>query len=123
MAPSLSPSTTQSDRTRHETRTILTRNHPYCVQRGKRSHYPPVVNRGDRPIQVGSHFHFAETNSALDFDRDAALGKRLDIPAGTAVRFEPGDAATVQLIDFGGTREIYGFRVKVNGRLSGTING
>ena len=96
---------------------------PIVCNEGREAITLTVVNRGDRPIQIGSHFHFAETNSALDFDRDAALGKRLDIPAGTAVRFEPGDAATVQLIDFGGTREIYGFRGKVNGRLSGTING
>jgi urease subunit beta len=63
-----------------------------------------VVNRGDRPIQVGSHFHFAEANRALAFDREAAAGHRLDIPAGTAVRFEPGEARTVRLVPFGGRR-------------------
>ncbi len=74
-----------------------------------------VTNQGDRPIQVGSHFHFAETNPSLDFDRSAALGHRLDIPAGTAVRFEPGDSTEVPLIPIGGTGEIYGFRNLVNG--------
>jgi len=63
-----------------------------------------VVSRGDRPVQVGSHFHFAEANRALEFDRAAAAGQRLDIPAGTAVRFEPGDARTVRLVPFGGRR-------------------
>lgn len=76
-----------------------------------------VVNTGDRPIQVGSHYHFYEVNEALSFDRDKAYGRRLDIPSGTAVRFEPGLARTVYLIDFGGSREIYGFQGKVNGRL------
>lgn len=76
-----------------------------------------VVNHGDRPIQVGSHYHFAEVNSALDFDRDAAYGFRLDIPAGTAVRFEPGDAKTVNLVSIGGDREVYGLRNEVNGHL------
>ena len=76
-----------------------------------------VTNRGDRPVQVGSHFHFAEANASLEFDREAAKGKRLDIPAGTAVRLEPGDSRTVNLIDFGGSREVYGFNSKVNGKL------
>ncbi|WP_288814706.1 urease subunit beta [uncultured Varibaculum sp.] len=76
-----------------------------------------VTNTGDRPVQVGSHFHFAEANSELDFDRKTALGKRLDIPAGTAVRLEPGDSRTVNLVDFGGKREIYGFNGKVNAQL------
>jgi urease subunit beta len=68
-------------------------------------------------VQVGSHYHFAETNSALDFDRAAARGKRLDIAAGTAVRFEPGQTREVQLIDIGGSREIYGFNAQVMGAL------
>lgn len=76
-----------------------------------------VANRGDRPIQVGSHYHFAEANSALDFDRAAARGHRLDIPAGTAVRFEPGDTREVALVPFCGSREVYGFNGKVNGPL------
>ena len=76
-----------------------------------------VSNKGDRPVQVGSHFHFAEVNGELDFDRDAALGFRLNIPAGTAVRFEPGDTREVPLVAFAGSREIYGFNGKVNGKL------
>ncbi|MBY6151879.1 urease subunit beta [Vannielia litorea] len=76
-----------------------------------------VANAGDRPVQVGSHYHFAETNAALDFDRDAARGMRLDIAAGTAVRFEPGQAREVQLIAIGGARKIYGFNQKVMGAL------
>jgi urease subunit beta len=76
-----------------------------------------VSNRGDRPIQVGSHYHFYETNSALDFDRQRALGFRLRIPSGTAVRFEPGDTREVDLVALAGTREVYGLNGKVNGRL------
>ena len=76
-----------------------------------------VTNTGDRPIQVGSHFHFAETNSALRFDRAAARGFRLDIPAGTAVRFEPGQTREVRLVALAGTREVYGFRQEVMGKL------
>lgn len=77
-----------------------------------------VANRGDRPVQVGSHFHFAEVNSELSFDREAALGYRLNIPAGTAIRFEPGDIRVVPLVAFAGEREIHGFNGKVNGKLS-----
>lgn len=76
-----------------------------------------VANTGDRPVQVGSHYHFAEANSALDFDRDAARGRRLDIAAGTAVRFEPGQRREVQLIEIGGGRHIYGFNQQVMGGL------
>ena len=76
-----------------------------------------VANTGDRPIQVGSHYHFAETNSALAFDRKAALGYRLDIPAGTAVRFEPGQSREVSLIPYGGARIVYGFNQTVMGPL------
>ncbi|MGX9430926.1 MULTISPECIES: urease subunit beta [Bradyrhizobium] len=76
-----------------------------------------VANTGDRPIQVGSHYHFAETNAALDFDRNAALGYRLDIPAGTAVRFEPGQSREVSLIPYGGTRVVCGFNQAVMGAL------
>lgn len=76
-----------------------------------------VANTGDRPIQVGSHYHFFETNPALAFDRDEAKGMRLDIAAGTAVRFEPGQARTVQLVPFGGARRIIGFRQAVMGQL------
>src|SRR6266704_2425007 len=76
-----------------------------------------VANTGDRPIQVGSHYHFAEANAALAFDRQAALGYRLDIPAGTAVRFEPGQAREVSLIPYGGARLVYGFNQGVMGSL------
>ncbi|MEL0436847.1 urease subunit beta [Phycobacter sp. K97] len=76
-----------------------------------------VANTGDRPVQVGSHYHFAETNPALDFDRDAAWGMRLDIAAGTAVRFEPGQRREVQLIPIGGARKVFGFNQKVMGVL------
>ena len=76
-----------------------------------------VANRGDRPIQVGSHYHFAETNSALDFDRDAARGMRLDIAAGTAVRFEPGQSREVSLVPIAGKRAVFGFRGKIMGAL------
>lgn len=76
-----------------------------------------VVNTADRPIQIGSHFHFFEVNKYLKFDRKAAYGKRLDIPAGTAVRFEPGESHRVHLIDIAGTREVHGFSALVDGRL------
>jgi urease subunit beta len=76
-----------------------------------------VANTGDRPIQVGSHYHFFETNPALDFDRAATRGMRLDIAAGTAVRFEPGQAREVTLIPFGGARRVFGFRQAVMGGL------
>jgi len=76
-----------------------------------------VANRGDRPVQVGSHYHFAEANAALDFDRDAARGMRLDIAAGTAVRFEPGQTREVQLVPYGGDRAVWGFNKAVMGAL------
>lgn len=76
-----------------------------------------VANTGDRPVQVGSHYHFYETNSALQFDREAARGFRLNIPAGTAVRFEPGQVREVELVAFAGKREVYGFNAKVMGPL------
>lgn len=76
-----------------------------------------VSNAGDRPVQVGSHYHFHETNTALDFDRAAARGFRLDIPAGTAVRFEPGQAREVNLVKLAGDRQVYGFNGLVNGAL------
>jgi urease subunit beta len=76
-----------------------------------------VANTGDRPIQIGSHFHFYEVNSALDFPREQARGMRLNIPAGTAVRFEPGDERKIELVPFVGSRQIYGFNAKVEGAL------
>jgi urease subunit beta len=77
-----------------------------------------VANTGDRPIQVGSHFHFYEVNSALQFERETTKGMRLNIPAGTAVRFEPGDEKEVELVAIAGSREIYGFNGLVNGKLN-----
>ncbi|HTF43024.1 MAG TPA: urease subunit beta [Terriglobales bacterium] len=76
-----------------------------------------VANSGDRPIQVGSHYHFYETNDALVFDRDKTKGFRLNIPAGTAVRFEPGQKRTVELVALGGDRKVYGFNAKIMGKL------
>ena len=78
-----------------------------------------VANTGDRPIQIGSHYHFFEVNEALEFQRDLAKGMRLDIPAGTAVRFEPGDEREVNLVPFVGSRQVYGFNGKINGQLDG----
>jgi urease subunit beta len=78
-----------------------------------------VANTGDRPVQVGSHYHFAETNPGLSFDRAAARGQRLDIPAGTAVRFEPGQSREVRLVPISGRRHVYGFNQKVMGPLDG----
>lgn len=76
-----------------------------------------VANTGDRPVQVGSHYHFAETNPGLSFDREAARGYRLDIAAGTAVRFEPGQSREVRLVPYGGARKVFGFNQKVMGEL------
>ncbi|MFF2754778.1 urease subunit beta [Psychrobacillus sp. NPDC058041] len=84
---------------------------------GKETKRMSVVNTGDRPVQVGSHFHFYEINTALEFNRDEAFGFRLDIPAGTAVRFEPGDPKEVQLVAFGGERRVYGLNYKTEGTL------
>ena len=84
---------------------------------GRRTLTLVVENAGDRPIQVGSHYHFAETNAALRFDRDAAHGMRLNIASGTAVRFEPGQQRTVELVDYAGAREVWGFRGLVQGAL------
>ena len=87
------------------------------INAGRTSITIEVDNTGDRPIQVGSHYHFAETNPALSFDRAKARGHRLDIPAGTAVRFEPGQTREVRLVALGGNREVYGFRQDVMGKL------
>jgi len=84
---------------------------------GRRSLTVEVANTGDRPIQVGSHYHFFETNDALSFDRAAARGMRLNIAAGTAVRFEPGQTRTVELVDYAGERKVYGFQGKIQGKL------
>jgi urease subunit beta len=96
---------------------LLTDGADHTLNPGRAATTMVVENSGDRPIQVGSHYHFAETNAALRFDRAVARGKRLNIPSGTAVRFEPGQQRTVELIDFGGAREVWGFRGLVQGRL------
>jgi urease subunit beta len=87
------------------------------INPGRRTLTLVIENSGDRPIQVGSHYHFAETNGALRFDRAAAHGMRLNIASGTAVRFEPGQQRTVELVDYGGERKAYGFRGLVQGSL------
>jgi len=96
---------------------IIPANGTLVLNAGRGATMLMVANTGDRPVQVGSHYHFAETNPALDFDRAAARGMRLDIPAGTAVRFEPGQRREVQLIAFGGDRRIFGFNQQVMGEL------
>jgi urease subunit beta len=85
------------------------------LNEGRRTAALSVANKGDRPIQVGSHFHFFEVNRFLDFDRPAALGMRLDIPSGTAVRFEPGETKTVNLVELGGAKKVYGLNALSNG--------
>lgn len=97
----------------------ILRPEPVTANAGRQAIDVDVVNTGDRPVQVGSHFHFAEANPALAFDRQAAYGRRLDIPAGTAARFEPGDSRTVRLIELAGTREVHGLSNAVNGKLDG----
>ena len=87
------------------------------LNKGRKSVTLSVANTGDRPIQVGSHYHFYETNTALEFDRKKARGLRLDIPAGTAVRFEPGQTRHVELVALAGKRTIYGFRQDIMGKL------
>jgi len=89
----------------------------HALNPGRRTVTLVVVNTAERPIQVGSHYHFAETNAALSFDRQVAHGMRLNIASGTAVRFEPGQQRTVELVDYAGTREVYGFRGLVQGGL------
>jgi urease subunit beta len=91
----------------------------HALNVGRRTHTLVVRNAGDRPIQVGSHYHFAETNHGLQFDRVAAQGMRLNIASGTAVRFEPGQERTVELVDYAGDRQIHGFRGDVQGALKG----
>ena len=89
------------------------------LNQGRRTIKLKVANSGDRPVQVGSHYHFFETNEALAFEREAAYGFRLNIAAGTAVRFEPGQTRTVELVELAGGREVYGFQGKVMGKLGG----
>ncbi|SEP11584.1 urease subunit beta [Aquisalimonas asiatica] len=96
---------------------ILTADGDITLNEGRDTASVTVTNTGDRPVQVGSHYHFFEVNDALTFDRDAARGFRLDIPAGTAVRFEPGQARTVQLVRYAGDQIVYGFKGRVMGPL------
>ena len=96
---------------------ILTRDGDITLNAGAEAITLVVANTGDRPIQVGSHYHFFETNAALRFDREQARGMRLDLAAGTAVRFEPGQEREVRLVPFGGKREVHGFQQKVMGQL------
>ncbi len=96
---------------------IITRSGEIELNAGRETIKINVANTGDRPIQIGSHFHFYEVNSALQFDRDRTKGMRLNIPAGTAVRFEPGDEKQVELVAIAGSREIYGFNGLINGKL------
>ncbi|WP_455836424.1 urease subunit beta [Pseudarthrobacter siccitolerans] len=97
----------------------ILRPEPVTANAGRQAIDVAVTNTGDRPVQVGSHFHFAEANAALTFDREAAYGRRLDIPAGTAARFEPGDSRYVRLVELAGRREVYGLSNAVNGPLKG----
>ena len=101
---------------------LLTGDGEHLLNPGRRTLTVVVGNTADRPIQVGSHYHFAETNGALAFDRAAAHGMRLNIASGTAVRFEPGQQRTVELVDYAGDRQIYGFRGLVNGPLDARVN-
>ena len=96
---------------------LLTDGDPIELNPGRRTLTLVVTNTADRPIQVGSHYHFAETNQALAFDRQGARGMRLNIASGTAVRFEPGQQRTVELVEYGGKREVWGFRGLVQGAL------
>lgn len=96
---------------------IITRGGSIELNQGKETITITVANTGDRPIQVGSHFHFYEVNTALQFERTLTKGMRLDIPAGTAVRFEPGDYKDVTLVPFAGSRQIYGFNGLINDKL------
>ena len=102
---------------------LLTDGPDHLLNEGRRTLTVVVQNTADRPIQVGSHYHFAETNAALGFDREAARGMRLNIASGSAVRFEPGQQRTVELVDYAGERNIYGFRGLVNGGIDERVEG
>ncbi|QJC55424.1 Urease subunit beta [Polaromonas vacuolata] len=96
---------------------LITDGPDHALNTGRRTIKVVVLNTSDRPIQVGSHYHFAETNAALSFERAAARGMRLNIASGMAVRFEPGQQRSIELVDYAGTREVFGFRGLVNGPL------
>lgn len=93
---------------------VIINDESIILNEGRKTLELDVKNSGDRPVQVGSHYHFAEVNAALEFDRDASVGFRLDIPAGTSARFEPGDARTVRLVAYGGSHDVFGFQGKYN---------
>ncbi len=99
---------------------VFTADGDITLNAGRETREVSVANTGDRPIQVGSHYHFFETNPALVFARDVTRGFRLNIPAGTAIRFEPGQTRTVELVAYAGARRVYGFRAAVMGALDGT---
>ena len=96
---------------------IITKEGSLILNQDRETKTLTVANTGDRPVQVGSHYHFYETNPGLDFDSEAARGFRLDIPAGTAVRFEPGQTREVNLVKYAGSGVVYGFNAKINGKL------
>ena len=96
---------------------LMTDGPDHALNTGRRTLKVVVLNTSDRPIQVGSHYHFYETNAALGFEREATRGMRLNIASGMAVRFEPGQQRSIELVDYAGTREVFGFRGLVNGRL------
>src|SRR5277367_5410202 len=96
---------------------VITADGDLILNEGRRSITLSVANSGDRPVQVGSHYHFAEVNPALSFDRAQARGMRLDIPSGTAIRFEPGQSRDIQLVPYAGTRRVVGFRGEIMGAL------
>jgi len=98
---------------------IITQDGEIELNAGRASVTLSVANTGDRPVQIGSHYHFYEANAALEFDREQAKGCRLDIPAGTAVRFEPGQSREVRLVPYAGARAVWGFNGRINGRLEG----
>ncbi|RZO39007.1 MAG: urease subunit beta [Rhodospirillaceae bacterium] len=98
---------------------IMTAEGTITLNQGRETVEIEVANAGDRPVQVGSHYHFYEANEGLSFDREAARGFRLDIPAGTAVRFEPGQTRSVRLVAYDGLRVVSGFNAKINGKLEG----
>jgi len=97
---------------------IITKNEQIDLNKDSKVTKIKISNSGDRPVQIGSHYHFFEANKALIFDREFTLGMRLDIPAGTAIRFEPGDTTDVKLVPFSGLRNVYGFNSLINGSLN-----
>ncbi|MEH7502579.1 urease subunit beta [Neobacillus drentensis] len=101
---------------------LFLKEEPIICNQGRAALQIKVTNTGDRPVQIGSHFHFYEVNEALQFNREEAFGKRLNIPAGAAVRFEPGDEKEVELVDYAGKRQVYGFNNKIDGPVESGRN-